>query len=109
MDTFEKKDIYSVIVILLASIAGFKAVGLDENFLTSLLLAIFSISISIYFFVESSKISRKTEDILNKIDFRLKNIEKIVDDDKIQGLIIGQKSTLGRDYLRYFKRKKNEK
>ncbi len=49
-------------ILLIIAIMVFKLAGLDVNFIVTFMLAIFSIGISIFFFIETNHLFGKMED-----------------------------------------------
>ena len=63
--------------ILFAMIIGFfKAVGLDMNFIMTLLLSIFTIAISIFFYSKSTEVSQRIMEKIGGIGNKVEKIEK---------------------------------
>ena len=63
-------------VILIGSILIFEYFGLDTNFLITFILAIISITISVSFFVSSSRLSHEMKELINEINLRIKGLER---------------------------------
>lgn len=61
---------------LIGAIILFQYVGLDTNFLITFVLAIFSIILSITFFIFSNRLYMDITNLLNIINSRLQTIEK---------------------------------
>lgn len=62
--------------VMIAAIILFQYVGLDTNFLITFILAMFSIIISISFFISSNRLVRDMNDLLYDIKCRVQTIEK---------------------------------
>lgn len=62
---------------LIGAIILFQYVGLDTNFLITFLLAIFSMIISITFFIFSNNSYIKINNLLNEVNLRIQGVEKM--------------------------------
>ena len=76
MKTIDFVQILIAFVALVLSIGFFKSIELEINFITTLLLTVFTISISIFFYSESNKISKKIMDILGRLNTKVTTIEE---------------------------------
>lgn len=65
-------QLISFFILFILSIAFFQILGLDVNFIVTFILAIFSLAISIFFFIESTRFFIKFGDKLTIIEENLK-------------------------------------
>ena len=87
-------------VLFIFSIIVFKLLKIDMNFIVTFILAIFTLSISIFFFIESNKIMVTIKERVIEIQ---KDIEYFkVNEEKVKGLNI-------QGFLDYVDRKKRVK
>ena len=63
-------------ILLVLSIGFFHFIKIDINFITTLLLTVFTIGISIFFYSESNMAYRKIRDLIGGLNIKMAHIEE---------------------------------
>jgi len=63
-------------ILLVLSVGFLHLLKIDINFITTLLLTIFAIAISIFFYSESNRVYQKLKDLIGGLDVKMAKIEE---------------------------------
>jgi len=66
-------------LLFLLAIGIFVILNLDVNFVTTFIMAIFTLTISIFFFIESNKIMSVISDKMTRVEGKVEGMEKVFD------------------------------